>query len=815
MKQYLKQNFNKAKNLVAFLIIVFSINTNAQQLFTIKGKVVDGESPIAGASIVVKGTKIGTTSDKDGSFLLNLKKGTYTLQVSLINTPKEVKITLTENTSITIDLSDNYESLDEVLVSAVRVKSGAPVTFSNVSKEEIKDRNLGQDIPILLNYLPSVVTTSDAGAGVGYTGIRVRGSDATRVNVTINGIPYNDAESQGTFWVNMPDFASSTESLQLQRGVGTSTNGSGAFGASLNLLTDAVSEDAFGELSASVGSFNTTKITGKFSTGLLNDHIEISGRVSKIDSDGYIDRAYSDLSSYFLQAAYVDDNTLIKAITFGGHEKTYQAWYGVTKEEMEEFGRTYNPYTYENEVDNYNQDHYQLHWNETISENWSTNIAFNYTKGKGYFEQFKEEEEVISDTDYDGIPDFNNFNGIIEPTGIREDEYDDGTIALIPISDVIVRRWLDNDFYVFNANATYTNTNYNVIFGGSFSNYSGDHFGEVIWSREFAEDANIRDNYYNSETQKTDSNIFAKLDYKFSEAWSLFVDLQGRFISFETNGLTSDRTPINVDENYSFFNPKAGITYQINDYNSLYFSYAKANREPNRNDFENGISSPEKLNDFELGWRIDKETFKINTNAYYMLYKDQLVLTGAIDDVGSPIRATSDKSYRLGLEIDAAVKISNKFSVMPNVAISSNKNIDFPAYIDGEEVILESTNIAFSPNFIAGNNLVYQPISNLKLSLLSKFVGEQYMGNIDAENSKLDSYFVNDFNVSYEITPNKIAKSIRFDLLVNNIFNAEYISNGYYGTYEYDYEGTTYYGDYAGYYPQATINFLLGATVRF
>ncbi|MFD1293303.1 TonB-dependent receptor [Lutibacter holmesii] len=794
MKQYLKQNFKKAKNLVAFLIIAFSINANAQELFTITGKVVDGDNPITGASIVVKGTKTGTTSNSDGTFLLNLKKGTYTLQVSLISSPKEVKVTLTEAMSITVDLSDNFESLDEVLVSAVRVKSGAPVTFSNVSKEEIKDRNLGQDIPILLNYLPSVVTTSDAGAGVGYTGIRVRGSDATRVNVTINGIPYNDAESQGTFWVNMPDFASSTESLQLQRGVGTSTNGSGAFGASLNLLTDAVSEEAFGELSASVGSFNTTKFTGKFSTGLINDHIELSGRISKIDSDGYIDRAYSDLTSYFLQAAYVDDNTLIKAITFGGHEKTYQAWYGVTKEEMEEFGRTYNPYTYDNEIDNYNQDHYQLHWNETISENWSTNLAFNYTKGKGYFEQFKDEEDFA---DYD-----------LDPIVIGGETIDQ--------TDIIRRRWLDNDFYVFNANATYTNTNYNVIFGGSYSNYTGDHYGEIIWA-EYASNSEIRDQYYDSSTKKTDSNIFAKLDYKLNEVWSLFVDLQGRFVSFETNGLTSDRVPINVDENYAFFNPKAGITYQVNDYNSMYFSYARANREPNRNDFENGISDPEKLNDFELGWRINKETFKVNTNVYYMLYKDQLVLTGAIDDVGSPIRATSEKSYRLGLEIDAAIKLSSKFSIMPNVAISSNKNIDFPAYLDGEETIIESTNIAFSPNFIAGNNFVFQPTSNLKLSLLSKFVGEQYMGNIDAENSKLDSYFVNDFNASYEITPNKIAKSIRFDLLVNNIFNVEYISNGYYGTYDdtWSVPGETTTLDYAGYYPQATINFLLGATVRF
>lgn len=794
MKPYLKQQFKKVKLLVAFLTIAFSINANAQQSFTLKGKLVDGENPVANASIIVKGTTNGTSSGADGSFSFNLKKGNYTLQVSLTNTPKEVTVNLTEDTFITIDMSDSFESLDEVLVSAVRVKSGAPVTFSNVSKEEIKERNLGQDIPVLLNYSPSVVTTSDAGAGVGYTGIRVRGSDATRVNVTINGIPYNDAESQGTFWVNMPDFASSTESLQLQRGVGTSTNGSGAFGASLNLLTDAVSENAYGEISASVGSFNTTKVTGKFSTGLINEHIEFSGRLSKIDSDGYIDRASSDLTSHFLQASYVDDNTLIKAITFGGEQETYQAWYGVTEDEMKEKGRTYNPYTYENEVDHYNQNHYQLHWNETISNNWSTNIAFNYTKGKGYFEQYKEDEDFA---DYD-----------LEPIVIG-----DGTVDE---TDLIRRRWLDNDFYVFNANATYKNTNYNLIFGGSYSNYSGGHFGEIIWA-EYASNSEIRDRYYEANTTKTDSNIFAKLDYNVNENWSLFADLQGRFVSFETEGLTSDREPLNVDEDYAFFNPKFGITNQLNDYNNMYFSYSRANREPNRNDYENGVINPEILNDFELGWRMNKENVKINTNLYYMLYKDQLVLTGAIDDTGDPIRATSEKSYRLGLEIDAAIKISNKFNIMPNIAISSNKNIDFPAYIDGEEVVLGNTNIAFSPNFIAGNNLVYQPTQNIQLSFLSKFVGEQFMGNIDNDNSKLDSYFVNDFSASYEITPNRIAKSIRFDLLVNNIFNVEYISNGYYGTYDdtWSVPGETTTLDYAGYYPQATINFLLGATVRF
>lgn len=783
-----KQLIKKAKYLVTFLIIAFSINAKAQELFTLSGKVLDGVNPVQGASVIIKGTTIGTTTGPEGNFSFKLKEGTYFLLVSIISEPKEVKVVLNKNTSVTIDISDSFVSLDEVFVSAVRVKSGAPVTFNNVTKEDIKNRNLGQDIPVLINYLPSVVSTSDAGAGVGYTGIRVRGSDATRVNVTINGIPYNDAESQGTFWVNLPDFASSTENLQLQRGVGTSTNGSGAFGASLNLLTDAVSDKAFGELSTSFGSFNTQKYSIKFSTGLINNHIEFSGRLSKISSDGYIDNAWSNLKSYFLQGAYVDDNTILKVITFGGLEETYQAWAGVTKEEMEEFGRTYNPYTYDNEIDHYNQNHYQVLWNETISENWSTNMAFNYTKGKGYFEQYKEDQDF---KDYD-----------LDTLFIGND-----TIAT---TDLIRRRWLDNDNFVINANATYTKNNYELIFGGSFGNYAGDHYGEIIWA-EYASNSKIRDRYYESKTTKNDGNIFAKLNYKINTNWHLFLDLQERFVTFKSNGTTSDRVPLILNEKYAFFNPKAGVTYQVNSNNNLYFSYARANREPNRVDYENGINEPEKLNDFELGWRIDSKNFKINNNIYYMLYKDQLVLTGAIDDTGSPIRATSGKSYRLGLEIDAYIKISNKFNIQPNFAFSSNKNLDFTTSVNGELVDLGNTNIAFSPNFIASSNLIYQPKANLQFALLSKFVGEQYMSNTDSENSKLDSYFVNDLNASFEINPTKIAESIRLNLLINNLFNVKYISNGYYGTY--DYEGITY--DYAGYYPQATINFLLGATITF
>ncbi len=818
MNSTLKTNLKKLRLFVAILCIAFINNVNAQELFTLTGKVIDGKQPLQGVSVLVKGTTKGTVTNNQGEFTLSLTKGIYTLLVSAFSRPKEVTVTIAKDTFISIDMADIFVNLDEVLVSAVRVKATSPVTHSNITKKDLEKRNLGQDIPMLLNYLPSVVTTSDAGAGIGYTGIRVRGSDATRVNITINGIPYNDAESQGTFWVNMPDFTSSTESMQLQRGVGTSTNGSGAFGASLNLLTDAVSNNAFGEISSSIGSYNTYKNTVKFSTGKINDHIEFSGRFSKIDSDGYIDRAWSDLKSYFLQVAYVDDNTLIKALTFGGHEKTYQAWYGTPKaridndtegvenfimenwlsadeaENLRNSDRRYNFYTYENEIDNYKQDHYQFHWNEKLSQNWSTNIGLNYTYGRGYYEQFKVGESFA---DYDLTP--------ISVGGETIDE-----------TDLIRRRWLDNDFYVLNANATYMNESLEIIFGTSLSTYKGDHFGEIIWA-QYAGNSQIRDHYYDSHTQKDDTNIFGKITYDLNDYWTLFTDLQGRFVKFDTKGLTSDRVPINVDEKYTFFNPKAGLTLKANSNNSYYLSYARANKEPNRNDFENGVTTSEKLNDFELGWRYNTQDVKVNTNIYYMLYKDQLVLTGAIDDTGAPLRATSGKSYRLGLEIDAFLTVSEKFVLQPNIAISSNKNVDFVSSWDGELVDLGKTNISFSPNIIIGNAVVYKPANNIHFSLLSKYVGEQYMGNIDNKNSKLDNYFINDLNVSYEIKPEKIFKSIVFKALVNNIFNVEYISNGYYYFYDdtWSTPGETTTLDGAGYYPQATRNFLIGVTLKF
>ena len=690
--------------------------------------------------------------------------------------------------------------LDEVFVSAIRVTQETPVTFSNLEKDKIMPRNLGQDIPVLMNFLPAVVTTSDAGAGVGYTGIRVRGSDATRVNVTINGIPYNDSESHGTFWVNLPDFASSTESLQLQRGVGTSTNGAGAFGASLNILTDATSQEAYGHISSSYGSFNTMRNNIKFSTGLLNEHIEISGRLSRITSDGYIDRASSKLDSYFLQGSYVDDNTLIKALLFGGHEVTYQSWFGIDAETLAT-NRTFNPagiYTdengdtqfYDKEEDNYKQDHFQLLWNEAISPLWSTNIAFHYTKGRGYFEQFREDD------------DFATYG--FSPIVVNGEE--------VNTTDLIRRRWLDNDFYgtVFSAN--YKKDRTNLIIGGGWNSYSGDHFGEVIWAR-FAGNSMIRDRYYDDDSKKTDFNMFGKINYEISQNWKLFGDLQFRNVRYKANG---DDTGV-VDDTFNFFNPKVGVTYDLNNANNLYLSFAVANREPNRNDYENGNPKPEKLNDFELGWRYVSPSVELSTNLYYMRYKDQLVLTGELNDVGAPLRANVGDSYRLGLEVDASMSIGKRFKLQPNIALSTNKNIDFLFQRDGELQNLGNTNIAYSPDIVVGNILTYMPNEKFQMSLLTKYVGKQFMGNIDSEGSVLEDYSQTDFNIQYTFNINSFIKSIVLTGLINNIFDAKFVSNGYFFTYDDDFSnpGTITTIEGAGYYPQAGINFLLGATFNF
>lgn len=696
-------------------------------------------------------------------------------------------------------------SLEEVSVAGLRASEDQPVPFSEVTKEDLASRNLGQDLPILLNFLPAVVTTSDAGAGIGYTGIRVRGSDATRVNVTINGIPYNDAESQGTFWVNLPDFASSVESIQLQRGVGTSTNGSSAFGASLNILTNAATQEAYAEITNAVGSFNTLRHTLKFSTGLLNDHIEISGRLASIASDGYIDRASSDLNSYFLQGIYQDDNTLLKALVFGGHEITYQSWFGVDPFTLEN-NRTYNfageiynangdlTGYYDNQVDNYRQDHYQFHWNQKYNQNWSSSLGLNYTYGRGFYEEYNNDASLANLRLNDVT-----LGGAIQST-----------------TDNITRKWLDNDFYVLTANAQYTTDDTNLVLGGLISTYDGDHFGKLIWAT-FASNSQPNHEFYRNKGEKSEVTFFGKLTQKVADKLSAYVDLQIRNVGYKANGTINELGTIDIDDSFNFFNPKLGVTYNANENTQWYLSYAKAQREPNRTDYENGSPRPEVLNDFEAGIRKKGNRATWAANLYYMRYKDQLVLTGEIDEVGAPIRENVGDSYRLGLELEANLALSDQWLWQPNITLSENKNIDFRFQRDGTLQNLGNSNIAYSPNLVAGSNLVFVPSTQFQVGLLSKYVGEQYLGNIDADLSKLPAYFINDVNVTYSIGPLKWVKNIEFSLLVNNIFSAQFESNGYFYTYDDTWSDpnqvTTVEG--VGYYPQAGRNFLLGTSIRF
>ncbi|MCK6607187.1 MAG: TonB-dependent receptor [Flavobacterium sp.] len=682
--------------------------------------------------------------------------------------------------------------LKEVTVSSVRAKDKNPITYTNVSKEEIAPRNLGQDVPVLLQYLPSVVSTTDAGNGVGYTYMRVRGSDGSRINVTLNGVPFNDSESQGTFFVNLPDFASSLESVQLQRGVGTSTNGAGAFGASLNMATKSYQEKAYAEISNSFGSFNARKHTLSFGTGLHNN-FEMNGRISNIASDGFIDRATSNMFGYFFNVNYVKESTLVKLLAFGGKEKTYQAWYGIEDPEKLKNDRTFNPagmyfdefgnmQFYDNETDNYWQNHFQLHWTEKWSENWISNAALHYTIGKGYFEQYKEDEDL---TDYN-LPAFNGNS----------------------ISDLVRKRWLDNDFFGATFSLNYKNENVDLLFGGAANRYLGLHYGEVVWTQNYIPNPN---RYYDNYGNKDDVNFYTKASYNVTNKLNLFADLQYRMVFYDATSVKFD----DVNDTFRFFNPKAGLNYQLNEKNAFYGYFGIANKEPRRDDYESGAIKPERLFDYELGWKYNTKKVKLYANAFYMRYNDQLVLTGDLNDVGAPIFTNSGKSYRLGLEVESTIALTNKLILNPNFTLSQNKNEDFYYEINGVVQNLGNTNIAYSPNFIFGNRFSYLPVKGLQLSLLSKFVGEQYMGNIDSDVSKLDSYFINDFNVSYDWQINKGIKSIVFSALVNNIFDVEYESNGYFYTYDDDSSGSTITYGGAGFYPQAGINFLLGMNLKF
>ena len=685
--------------------------------------------------------------------------------------------------------------LDEVVVSASRANEKVPVTYAQIQKEDIEKVNLGQDIPVLLNFLPSVVSTTFDGTGIGYTDYRIRGADNSRINVTINGIPYNDADSQTTFFVNLQDFASSVENIQVQRGVGTSTNGAGAFGASINILTDNVSEKPYGQISSSFGSFGANKNTVRFGTGLLGDHFAFSVRLSKVDSDGYVDRAFSDLRSYFLDGVYKDENTLIKAVIFGGEEITGLSFFGLNAERLQG-DRTFNDdglyldgdgnvQFYDRQTDNYKQDHFQLHLTQQFDENWTGIVSLHYTNSRGFFEQYIESD-----------PSF--FNPNLTFYGLPTFESEGETIER---SDLTTRRHLNSDFFGTVFSLLYNGNRLNATFGGAWNRYDGEQFGEVT-AAEFAQLPEIPFRFYENGTDKTDFNVYAKASYELSDRLSLFGDVQVRTLAYEASGDLFDSTAAFwVDEKYTFFNPKTGITYRPNNRNRIYFSYARANREPARVDFETGTPKAESLNDFELGWRYVSPNFQLNTNLYYLDFENQLVLTGQLDEVGFPIRTNSGQSYRLGLEVDANITL-DKLSLRPNMAISTNKNVNFLVEDgNGGFTNLGNTNISFSPDVVVGNLLTYRISESFNASLFSKYVGEQFLTN--ENNNPLESYFVNDINLQYTIPRISILKSLVLTAQVNNIFNVEYENNGY-----------VFFGE-SFFYPQAGTNFLVGATLNF
>ena len=705
-------------------------------------------------------------------------------------------------------------ALSSVTVSALRANEDTPMAFTNVSEEELNKQNLGKDLPVLLRFLPNVVTTSDAGAGIGYTGIRVRGSDATRVNVTINGIAYNDAESHGTFWVNLSDFASSVSELQLQRGVGTSTNGAAAFGASLNINTTELSKDAYALLSSSAGSFNTYKNTIKFSTGLSKSGFELSGRLSAITSDGYIERSSSNLKGYFLQGTFSSVNTKIKALTFGGHERTYQAWYGIDQDVLKK-NRTYNPAGeqydeagllesyYNNQVDNYNQDHTQLHIEQRLSNSSRLSLGLNYTHGYGYYQEFYDlwYDQNVS---YGGDTDYGYLK--LPPLSINGQS--------ITATENAVRKWLDNDFYAANVLYHYQKGKHNISAGVYYSSYEGLHFGELMWANRA--DVNPGHRFYENTGKKKDGNIFYKWDVSINEKLHLYADAQLRWVDYKVIGEIAGPERFTVKDEHTFFNPKTGLLYKPNANNQFYISFAKAHKEPNRTDFENGSPVPEALDDLEFGWRYKTADAFLNANIYFMSYKNQLVLTGAIDQVGAPIRANSGDSYRRGIELEGGWNITSNINLQANLAWSKNRNKNKFFKRDGVLESLGDTKLAYSPSLVASEQLKYTA-DKWSVSFVSKYVGEQYMGNIDAELSMLDSYFINDIQFQALLLKKKNDSSLNLSVHMHNIFDELISSNGYFYTYDDDYTVpnvvTTVEG--VGYYPQAGRHFMAGLTLKF
>jgi len=798
----------------------------AMAQFTLKGTVkTDTGERLTGASLMISNSFNGTTTDVNGAYIFkNLKAGNYQLSISFIGFRKQmVEVSLTNNQTLDITLKAEPMMTEEVLVSANRVKEKMPVAFSTVDKSAIKENNLGQDIPYLLSLTPSFVTTSDAGTGVGYTNFRIRGTDLNRINVTVNGIPMNDAESHGTWWVDVPDLASSTDNIQVQRGVGTSTNGAAAFGATINLQTSTLNQDASSEISSSAGSFGTLRNSVGVSTGLIKNKFAFDARVSKVSSDGFIDRASSELKSFFVSGGYFTANTILKVNVFSGLEDTYQAWNGVpsvrlnndfagmqryadhwlySQKQVDEMvssdSRTYNLYTYKNEIDHYQQDHFQMLFSHKLNQTFNLNASLFYTKGKGYYEQYKEDQKLA---DY-----------LISKPVFGVDT--------IKRSDLIRRKWLDNDFYGGTFSISRKRETDDFTFGGGYNVYDGAHFGRVIWMRN-AGDSELDHEWYHGTGLKKDFNLYAKYNYELAENLNLFADLQYRKIDYTIGGLDDDLRDLTQEHHFEFFNPKVGIYYELSDKQNLYANFARANREPNRDNYVDAINKDKKpdfetLNDFELGYKYISSKLVLSANAYFMQYQNQLVLTGELNDVGAPIMTNVDNSYRAGLELMAGLKLTQTLKWDVNLTLSQNKIKNFIELVDdwdkGEQVPtkLGTTDLAFSPNAIVNSQVSWMAAKGLKVNLQTNSVSKQYIDNSSSNDRKLDAYLVNNLNMSYQVKQN-FAKEMTLHLIVNNLFNAQYENNAW--VYSYIYDGQRYTMD--GYFPQAGINFMAGLNIKF
>lgn len=802
-------------------VVMVSFTASSQNV--VKGRVTDQDGAnLIGASVVIKSSYLGTVTNLEGQYQFsNLKNGDYFFVVSYIgyeSIQKKVSVDGSATVNFTLEPSTIFK--DEILVSATRAGNKAPVAVTNFSKDEISKENTGQDIPYQLSLSPSLVESSEAGNGIGYSALRIRGTDASRINVTINGIPLNDSESQGVYWVNMPDFSSSVDNIQIQRGVGTSTNGAAAFGATINFQTQTVNAKPYAEIQSVAGSFNTFRNTYKAGTGLINDKFSFDARYSKLKSDGFVDRAFSDHESFFVSGTYYTEKGMIKANVINGDQQTGISWWGneFIHVKGDPHSRTYNPageyydedgnvHYYKNQTDNYKQTHYQLFYSQELSKSMNMNAALHYTQGHGYYEQFQDDDNDYHDTYY---ADYGLSSPVINGVEVTQ-------------TDLTRQKWLENDFYGFTYSLNYKKSRVDASLGAAWNKYEGDHFGNILWAQKGGIDNNYQ--WYLNDSEKTDFNAFAKINYDLTDKLNVYGDIQYRHINYDMNGMDDDLEDLIQSHKFDFLNPKLGIYYTINPNQNIYASFGVAHREPTRANFKDAKLDPsslpvdESLFDYELGYEFRSTKATFGANVYYMYYRDQLVPTGEKNSVGYDIMTNVDKSYRAGIELIWGVQLLPKLKWDANLTLSQNKIKDFVEYstyydenwneeYKGKE--LGDSDISYSPDLIGSSIIAFNPFKGFGVSFISKYVGEQYFDNTSSSDRMLDAYHVHNLRLNYAIHPAWI-KEIAFHFQVNNIFDAEYENNAYGGNwYEQGNEKTWRYD-----YPQAGINCLGGVILKF